>query len=682
MTNDTTASTKIELFLKPKAVSSRKLARDAEGRLLLAEESAIDRDRTRNAGVTIAELGRRVRVFNSDMTKQMASYLVPAELTEFSDGAADLSGVTKTQIGRLLWLDGLYIRHNPGLREVGINDRGDVILRLDLETAEDPTIGPLMSSYNTTQSTLSSRLVARIDKKSHDRDVKEARAWLEAMNVLTGGKTLRARFFSGGVQAEHRGNVPQLYRTTQVNFFQLNDPVNLELAEVLEQRFEGLDRPVPIVRTITVVGIPPNERAYKEFVSQLKEKDENPIKLGLPTRLRDSQFFDTSTKSIAPSCFFYACKLDDIGDSVVTIAINTDYHGEIKSRGIHSGTAAVMSVAEVIGAHASSAILSSSGNCTVFMGGDGSGKSRAATFWTERNIDTRRNELKRRYSLTSDETKATETMKSVGYLAQDDWINLVPAGQNKDGSGNWDTWPTERFFYLRTRGLLSRDLVLSENEAVIENPMADYGADGRREVLGQCTHDYPHERLFYDPDWDIFYCDRDVHKLGLIMLLEDDPDLDFVIRRLRPTQALDFIMKGRAADGSFQPFYNDNCDVSSLLIGQGVTGDRLLDALKAARKGDVAALMNGDEALGAFILDRVERLVLLYKHLLTDIPVYVLNAAEAGPDLLQDMAWYCSENPDSLKPGREKTVVQAVSLMEKEFAVTYDDNGLWSHRGK
>jgi hypothetical protein len=166
------------------------------------------------------------------------------------------------------------------------------------------------------------------------------------------------------------------------------------------------------------------------------------------------------------------------------------------------------------------------------------------------------------------------------------------------------------------------------------------------------------------------------------MLLEDDPDLDFVVRRLRPAQALDFIMKGRATDGSFQPFYNDSSDVSSLLIGQGVTGDRLLDALKAAHKGDVAALMNGDEALGAFILDRIERMVLLYKHVLTDVPVYVLNAAEAGPDLLQDMAWYYSENPDSIKPGREKTVAQAMNLMEKEFAVTYDENGLWSHRGK
>ena len=76
--NDSNTSTKIEQFLKPKAVSSRKLARDAEGRLLMAEESALDMDRIRDAGVTVRELGRRVRLFNSDMTKQLAAYIVPA----------------------------------------------------------------------------------------------------------------------------------------------------------------------------------------------------------------------------------------------------------------------------------------------------------------------------------------------------------------------------------------------------------------------------------------------------------------------------------------------------------------------------------------------------------------------------------------------------------------------------
>jgi hypothetical protein len=70
---DTNTSTRIERFLKPKAVSSRKLARDAEGRLLMAEESALDMDRIRDAGITIRELGRRVRVYNSEMSKQLAA---------------------------------------------------------------------------------------------------------------------------------------------------------------------------------------------------------------------------------------------------------------------------------------------------------------------------------------------------------------------------------------------------------------------------------------------------------------------------------------------------------------------------------------------------------------------------------------------------------------------------------
>ena len=81
-----------------------------------------------------------------------------------------------------------------------------------------------------------------------------------------------------------------------------------------------------------MVGVPPNERAYKEYVAQLKQKKQNPISLGLPSRLRDSQFFDGATKSIVPSCFIYACRLQEVGESIYVITINTDYHGEIKAR--------------------------------------------------------------------------------------------------------------------------------------------------------------------------------------------------------------------------------------------------------------------------------------------------------------------------------------------------------------
>jgi hypothetical protein len=678
--NDSNTSTKIEQFLKPKAVSSRKLARDAEGRLLMAEESALDMDRIRDAGVTVRELGRRVRLFNTDMTKQLAAYIVPIEVSEMTAASAELSVGAKIQVGRLTTADGLYLRHNPGVREIGINDRGDVIMRLDAATAEDSTIGPVLNAYNTTQSTLTNRLVPRIDKKTHDRDVKEARAWLEAMNVLSGGKTLRTRFFSAGVACEHRGNIPQLYKTVQVNFFQVNDPLSLELSSALEERFREVDRPVPMVRVISVVGIPPNERAYKEFVGQLKNKKQNPMALGLPSRLRDSQFFDGASKSIVPSCFIYACTLDEIGDSIYIITINTDYHGEVKCRGVHSGVASAMSIGDVISAHASSAMLSSKGTATLFMGVSNAGKSRAATFWSERNETARRDELLRRYEILHQakkvEEKPEELLKAVGILIQDDWVQIVPSDEHV-----WDVWPAERQFYMRSRDMLSRSLILSENEPIIENATGDFGAAGKRDCLGQTTHCYPDERLFYDGDWDNYHCDREVHRLSAVVLLEKDPDLDYAVKHLSKKDALEHILRGGASDSEdAQPFLNDYTDVSSLLIGQGVVGDRLLESYKSARKGDVAALMNGDEALGRVVLDKLHTQVELWQLLFEDIPIFVVNTIH-GDDLTQDIHWYVSEFPEALKTGRELSVSDFRDTIEQKFKVLYDDDGNWSELG-
>ncbi len=677
MTNEAeTLATQIERFLKPKAVSSRKLARSAEGRLLLAEESALDMDRIRDSGVTLSELGRRVRVYNSDMTKQTASYIIPVEIAGLDKTErATLEG-TKIQIGRVIELGGLYVRHNPGMREVGLNDRGDVVLRQDADTAEDPRIGPILNSYNTTQSMLVDRIVARIDKKSHDRDVKEARAWLDAMNAINDGKTLRARFLSGGVPCEHRGNVPQLYKTVQVNFYQINDPLNLELSSVLEERFSMLERPLPMVRVISIVGIPPNERSYKEFVAQLKKKKQNPMALGLPSRLRDSQFFDSASKSILPSCFIWAANLDEIGDSIYVITINTDYHGEIKGRGVHSGVASALSMADVISAHASSAVLSTATTATVIMGSAGSGKSQAAACWAERNHTRRRDELARRYALLEKGgDKIEEKVRGVGYIGQDDWLHIVPSGE-----GKWDVWPAERHFYSCSRTLLSRDLILSENEPIIENATADFGADGGRASLGTTNHEYPHERLFYDPDWDNFYADRDVHRVSALVLLENDEELDFALRHVSPKHALEFILRGRGPSGKHQPFYNDYTDVSALLIGQGVVGDRLLEAYKAAKKGDVAALMNGDEALGRFVLDRLKAQLSVWEVFLHDVPAFVVNTGH-GADMTQDMIWLVSESPDLIKRGKDRSAAEFRKLMETRLKVSYDEEGRWASLG-
>jgi len=667
-------STRIEQFLKPKAVSSRKLARDAAGRLLMAEESALDMDRIRDAGMTVRELGRRVRLYNTDMTKQIASYVVPLEVMQMRGEGMTAAEGAKIQVGRLIAESGLYLRHNPGIREIGVNDRGDVILRLDQQSAEDETIGPVLNSYNTTQAVLTSRLVARIDKKTHERDVKEARAWLEAMNVLTDGKTLRTRYFSAGVNCEHRGNVPQLYKTVQVNFFQINDPLSLELCSALEERYRMLERPVPLVRAISVVGVPPNERAYKEFVAQLKQKKQNPISLGLPSRLRDSQFFDGATKSIVPSCFIYACPLQEIGDSIYVITINTDYHGEVKARGVHSGVAAVMSVADVLSAHASSVILSSRGSATLLMGADASGKSTGATFWAERNTQQRRDELLRRYVIDKGEKEAKQALSAIGVVGQDDWVHIVPSGEHQ-----WDVWPSERQFYMRSATMLSRALILSENEPIIENATADYGASSAPDALGSTTHEYPHERLFYDPDWDNYHHDRAVHPVGILVLLENDEELDFAVRHVSKADALEFILRGRTRSGEFHPFYDNYTDVSGLLIAQGVVGDRFIEARKAAKKGDVAALMNGDEALGAFVLDRIEQQISIWELFLKDIPTFVVNTSH-GRDLTQDMIWYASECPDFLKQGQEKSAQQFREHMQKKYGVSYDDTGAWIGR--
>jgi hypothetical protein len=445
------------------------------------------------------------------------------------------------------------------------------------------------------------------------------------------------------------------------------------LASALEERFRLLGRPVPMVRVISVVGIPPNERAYKEFVAQLKQHKQNPLTLGLPSRLRDSQFFDGTTKSIVPSCFIYASTLGEIGDTIYVITINTDYHGEIKCRGIHSGVATVLSMAEVVSAHASAAILASSGSVTLFMGTSGAGKSLGATFWTERNDPTRRNELLRRQQIEKGNEKAAkDALKGIGFLCQDDWIHIVPSGR-----GQWDVWPSERQFYMRTRDLLSRDLILSENEPIIENATADYGAAGARDALGRSTHGFPDERMFYDPDWDNYYADRDVHRIAALILLERDTEIDYAIRRIQPKEALDTIVKGGVSGGeSSLPFYTDYTDVSGLLMSQAVVGDRLIDSYKAALSGDVAALMNGDEALGRVVLDRMKTQLEIWKLVLADVPTFVVNTVH-GRDLTQDLCWYASEFPDFLKPGAEKTVAEFRKLIEQKLKVRYDDEGNW-----
>ena len=90
--------------------------------------------------------------------------------------------------------------------------------------------------------------------------------------------------------------------------------------------------------------------------------------------------------------------------------------------------------------------------------------------------------------------------------------------------------------------------------------------------------------------------------------------------------------------------------------------------------------MNGDEALGRVVLDRLKAQIEVWKLFLADVPVFALNTIHGG-DLAQDINWYLSEHPDFLKPGKEKSVAEMRELMEREYKVTYDEDCNWAELG-
>src|SRR5262249_14699503 len=147
--------------------------------------------------------------------------------------------------------------------------------------------------------------------------------------------------------------------------------------------------------------------------------------------------------------------LDELPDEITIVTINTDYHGEVKSRGVLSPLMAIMSLIDVISAHAGSGVLNRKGLATLFTGPTGTGKTTAPSFFSERNEAYRRLELERRYrillekdGLSGDalDRRLAELIPGVGVLCQEDWVEIV---RGEDG---WRFWPTERSLYARTGG--------------------------------------------------------------------------------------------------------------------------------------------------------------------------------------------------------------------------------------
>lgn len=659
----------------------KRVLRDRSGGIALVREDALNLGLFRLNGIPLHNVGRRFSVVGEDGITEQERWIAPFDVIHRSrENSKNFDGL-RLPLGELVFDHGLYLKFAPGIQELGVNDRGDVLLRR--EPSDDPTSGPVRNSANTVITGRAKRLVTRTALDAHKADVKEATAWLKALEAVRKQKTLVSRFSCAGVQYTHRGNVPYLKRTALTNFFPPQDPEMMVIAKQIEERFHDRGaQKTPRVTILSLMNVPKNEAEYARFLAQLKRARVSAQKLGLPARLRDSRLWDPDSKAIVTSNFVYFCPLSDLTGEVTIMTVNTDYHGEVKSRGVLSPLMAILSKIDIISAHAGAAVLNREGTATTFTGPTGTGKTTAGAFWAERNEVYRRLELKRRYRIDLEheglqgselEVRLEKMFPEIGILCQEDWIEIL-----KDSKRGWVFWSTERCLYARTGGFPGLKFVLSENEPILENVTADFGGGGTIDKLGRITHDYFPERIFYDPTWGHLLYDRRSRRIAANVFLERNPNLDFCVKRVGSDEALRWLLIGRTPGGKYEPLYNAYPDFSGLLMASDVVGEKLVEAVRAAERGDLKPLGKGDATMGRAIYDKLKIQLDLWRKNCSDVPTYIVNGA-AGLEMTQDMNWLLSEHPDAFGDWKKVTTADFQAHMRDRYRVAYNDRGAWTH---
>jgi len=673
------------LLREGQAKNNRKVFRDKRRRPVLIQESVLDPEKLQKSGRVLAEVGRRIRHYDASTGKEIATYIAPVELTALSREEPETVAGVELPIGTVVSDHGLWLRHRPGIEEAGINDRGEVILRE--VKIPDPAAGAVRGAVNCEVAGTSSRLVLRLSRGEHEADIKEAEAWLRLFSVLEGRRTLHCQFMSAGIDFQHKGNVPHLQQTVPLNFFDLREIDMVRIASLLAFRFRKARRRVPSISVISVAGLPHDAAHWNALQKRMKSRGKGGG-AGLPAKLQESRFYDPQAKGIVPASYVFFAPLQDLPNHITVLTVNTDCHGEIKSRGVFAPLTAALSQIDVISTHAGLAVLNTEGTATAFAGPDGASQGAACLFWAERSDRPRRRELRRRYESdirrTPDAGRLGEPgiqkeldriLGGVGILCQQNWVTIL-----KEGAAQWIFWPTERTFHAPTSGFPGLASVLQERHPLLENAAADFGASGDPENIGRVTHRCFSERLFYDPAWNHLLADRSSRRISAVVLLENDPALDFCARKLTAREAIDWLLRGRTLDGGFAPLHDACTDFCGMLIQLGVVGDRLLEAYEAAKKGQFEALGGGDAALGELIFGHLDVQVSLWLDLCREIPAYMVNGA-CGTDITHDINWVISEHPSTFGDWRHVTPDQFKAFMRERYGVAYGPRGEWSHTG-
>ena len=671
------------------------VVRDSRRRPILIPDILVDVDKIARSGRSFLDMGRRIRVQPADAKGQEEAWVVPTELIAISRDDPGAAAGLSLPFGTLVQDRGLWLKYAPGFRELGVNDRGDILVGRShpgaaagagAAEADGAAAGPVRNAINTTVIGRTKRVVARMDAAEHAKDRAEAEAWLKILAGVEGGKTLKAEFKSAGIDCVHHTNDPYLHRTARLSFYDVRDSEMLRIESLIKLRFRKARRDVPRISVYALTGVPKDPAAFAAFFRKAKAAKKDPAKTGIPAKPADSRFYDAAAKSIAPGAYFFLPPLGKLPAELTVITINTDAHGDTKARGVLSPLMGIMSLIDLLSARTSVAVLSKGGHALNIMGGTGAGKSTMALFWADRNEKYKRLELRRRYEMdlrrTPDAGRLGEAgiqkeldrvMERVGIVCQEDWVEIL-----KEGAGHWVFWPAERCMYARTAGFPGLSYVLSENDPQLENVAADFGGSGDVAGLGRVDHECATERLFYDPEWGHLQYDKSPRKIAANILLERSAEPGPIVRRLTAREAVDWLIAGRTPEGGFEPLQNPYPDFCGLLIQAGLVGDKLVEAYAAAQRGDFTLMGAGDPKLGERIHERFDLQVKLWLDNCREVPTFILNGA-GGVEMTQDVAWLLAEHPDLFGGWKQVAVEEFQKYMSERYGVAYGPRGEWMH---
>jgi hypothetical protein len=462
----------------------------------MAGDEAVDHQGMARDGTGIHSLARRLHLMSPDLRERLASFVIPHSLCLLSKNDARLLDGMETPLGRLVWDRGLWLIHRPGLKEVGLDHRGDLVMRWEAKDP-DPWSGPLPSSFRQSRQEFRRSVSGGELQRALTG---EAAAWLEGSRLLDPSRHFRERVRSGGLTLTLSGNWPHFKRVFLPCFFKSRHPLMSRAADLLSPpgspRLPGWE-----LILLDPALLPGDEREYRTWKTRLAGVAPGVDLKGLPSDLSSSLLAGYGGVVFLP------------GDPADPVLPRTAV-----ALGSPSWPALLVEVlqpllARVLAAH----------RVAVFPGLAVSTGTRGAMV-----------------IITDGEPAEDLISLAVGLEKPGRGLTLLQGGALGllTEEAGWTLLPLSRSIPLPLTPPGWWKTPLTGLEPVILDAAADFGASRNPEELGRVTHGYPGERILYEEDWDRLPYHPSLAEVRTVILLVRDPGRSGSLTRLAGGESL------------------------------------------------------------------------------------------------------------------------------------------------